>query len=74
VSSLNYGATQGANYRSNNLMFSISYRGFWGKPKPLQKGCLIDNWMEATGFNTSFFGWPKINVITISLFNIRPGC
>ena len=28
VSSLNYGATQGANYRSNNLMFSISYRGF----------------------------------------------
>jgi hypothetical protein len=29
VSSLNYGATQGANYRSNNLMFSLAYRGFW---------------------------------------------
>jgi tetratricopeptide (TPR) repeat protein len=28
VSSLNYGATQGANYRSNNLMFSLAYRGF----------------------------------------------
>jgi tetratricopeptide (TPR) repeat protein len=28
LSALNYGATQGANYRSNNLMFSLTYRGF----------------------------------------------
>jgi len=27
LSALNYGATQGANYRSNNLMFSLTYRG-----------------------------------------------
>ena len=27
LSSLNYGATQGANYRSNNLLLSITYRG-----------------------------------------------
>lgn len=27
VSSLNYGATQGPNYRSNNLLFTITYRG-----------------------------------------------
>jgi len=28
ANSLNYGATQGANYRSNNLLFSIVYRGW----------------------------------------------
>ncbi len=27
LSALNYGATQGANYRSNNLIFSLTYRG-----------------------------------------------
>lgn len=28
LSALNYGATQGPNYRSNNLIFSLTYRGF----------------------------------------------
>lgn len=28
ASALNYGATQGPNYRSNNLIFSLTYRGF----------------------------------------------